>query len=140
MAEPPELLAVRKHLGEAEAAYGSAEGLRHLEEGLALLEEVMLDGGTEHRAVAANLLSTYSKKICDAIRKRVEQDPALPEPQLEHLFKALRAFDAASVELPDYVRSLKIEVVRRLIDRYYEGYPEADKQQALRQLAGIADD
>ena len=43
------------------------------------------------------------------------------------------------LELPDYVRALKIEVVRRLIDLLYEGFPEAEKQKMLEQLAGLGD-
>jgi len=34
-------------------------------------------------------------------------------------------------------QDLKIEVVRRLIDRYYEGHPAERKQQALEELAQI---
>lgn len=137
MADPPQLSEARRHLSKAEIDYQSADGFFHLEEGLALLEEVALDGEDRHQRIAANLLSTYSTRICESVRKRVATDRALPEPELEHLFKVLLAFDSENLALPDYVRSLKIDVVRRLIDRYYEGYPEADKEKALRDLAGI---
>lgn len=139
MSESPALTAARRHLGNAESGYRSAEGLAHLEEGLALLEEVALDGSKAHKAIAANLLATYSGRLCDAVRQRVESDPAMPEPELQHLFRLLLAFDAAELELPDYVRSLKIDIARRLIDRYYEGYPADAKQKALERLAGIAE-
>ena len=49
------------------------------------------------------------------------------------------AFDAGDLTLPDYVRPLKVEVVKRLIDLYYEGHPDADKEKALQQLAGVVD-
>jgi hypothetical protein len=138
MLEPAQLTAAREHLSRAESTFRSADGLARLEEGLALLEQVMLDGAAEHQAVAANLLSTYSNRICESIRRLVESDRALPEPELEHLFKVLLAFDAASLELPAYVRLLKIDVARRLIDFYYEGHSSEEKQQALEQLTGIA--
>lgn len=138
MIEPARLVTAREHLSRAESAFRSANGLARLEEGLVLLEEVMLDGAAEHRAVAANLLSTYVNRICESIRRLVESDPALPEPELEHLFKVLLAFDATSLELPAYVRSLKIDVARRLIDFYYEGHSAEEKQKALEQLTGIA--
>src|SRR5690606_40703196 len=67
--------------GAAESGYRSPEGLAHLEAGLALLEEVALDAADEHRTVAANLLAAYSSRICQAVRGRVESDPALPEPE-----------------------------------------------------------
>ncbi|HEX2138969.1 MAG TPA: hypothetical protein VHG33_04570 [Woeseiaceae bacterium] len=138
MSEPAQLMAARERLSRAESTFRSADGLAQLEEGLALLEEVILDGAAEHRAIAGNLLSTYSNRICAAIRRRVESDRGLPEPELEHLFKVLLAFDVANVELPEYVASLKIDVARRLIDFYYEGHSAEEKQKVLEQLTGIA--
>jgi hypothetical protein len=137
MAEPAQLVDARKHLSRAESGYRSADGLLHLEEGLALLEEVALDGAPGQRVIALNLLSTYSTRICDSIRKVVETDRALPEPDLEHLFKVLLTFDSTGWELPEYVRSLKVNVVKRLIDFHYEGHSAAEKQKMLEQLAGI---
>jgi hypothetical protein len=138
VAEPAQLASARQHLSIAESNYRSEDGLFHLEEGLALLEEVTLDGSREHRSVALNLLSTYSSRICESVRKLVESDRGLPEPDLQHLFKVLLAFDAVDLALPDYVGTLKINVVKRLIERYYEGYPAEEKQKVLEQLTGMA--
>lgn len=138
MGEPVKLTAARKHLSLAESGYRSADGLVHLEEGLAMLEEILLDGAREHRTIARNLLTTYSARICESVRKVIEGHRGLPGPDLEHLFKVLLAFDAVSLKLPDYVGSLKIAVVERLIDLYYEGYPPEEKEKALRQLTAIA--
>jgi hypothetical protein len=137
MADSAQLASAREHLSLAESNYRSEDGLCHLEEGLALLEKVTLDGKPEHQAVAANLLSTYSSRICESVRKVVETDRGLPEPDLEHLFKLLLAFDAVDTKLPDYVSALKVNVVKRLIDRYYEGYPAEEKQKVLEQLTGM---
>jgi hypothetical protein len=137
MAEPVKLTAARQHLSLAEANYRSKDGLLHLEEGLALLEEVALDDATGHKAIAYNLLSAYSTRICESVRNVVATERGLPGPDLEHLFKVLLAFDAAASKLPGYVRELKIDVVRRLIDLYYEGYPAGEKEQVLQQLTGI---
>lgn len=138
MAESKELLQARDHLARAEKAYRSADGLHDLEDGLALLEDVIVGGDTADTEIANNLLATYCEKICDSIRQLVESDPTLPEPDLEQLFKTLLAFDAVDLELPEFVRPLKIQVVKRLIDLHYEGYPEAEKQRMLETLAGIA--
>lgn len=140
MTEPCELREARRHLSEAESAFRTADGLFHLEEGLACLEEALLAGDARHKAVAANLLTTYSTRICESVRSLVQTGRALPEPELEHLFKVLLAFDAGDLELPEYVRTLKIDVVRGLIDRYYEGHPAEEKEKALRRLSGIAGD
>ena len=137
MAEPAKLVSAREHLSLAESNYRSEDGLVHLEEGLALLEEVALDGAREHKAVAHNLLSTYAARICESVKEVVQSERGLPGPDLEHLFKVLLAFDAAGSKLPGYVRSLKIDVVKRLIDLYYEGYPAEEKGKILHQLTGI---
>jgi hypothetical protein len=137
MTEPANLASARKHLSLAESSYRSEDGLIHLEEGLALLDEVALDGEKKYQEIAKNLLSTYSSRICESIRKLVDGDPALPQPELEHLFKVLLAFDAVDLELPGFVRTTKINVVRRLIDLAYEGYPAEEKQKMLEQLTGI---
>ena len=140
MAEPANLASARKHLSLAESRYRSEDGFVHLEEGLALLDEVALESAREYQAIARNLLSTYSSRICESIRKLVDGDPALPQPELEHLFKVLLAFDAVDLELPGFVRTTKINVVRRLIDLAYEGYPAEEKQKVLEQLTGIVGD
>lgn len=139
MAEPPRLAAARQHLSQAESDLRSDQGLCHLAEGLALLEEVALDGEPKHRTIALNLLTAYSERICRSIRSLVAIDRGLSEPELEHLFKVLLAFDASELELPDYVRELKIDLVKRLIDFRYEGYPPEEKRKALEWLAGIAE-
>ena len=41
MLEPPHIRAARQHLAQAESGYQSEDGLFHLEEGLALLDEMM---------------------------------------------------------------------------------------------------
>lgn len=140
MVEPRELAEARQHLSRAESGFRTEDGLFHLEEGLACLEAVLNGEEARHRTIATNLLNTYSTRICESIRTLVETDPALPEPDLEHLFRVLLAFDAGDLELPEYVRSLKIDLVRRLIDRYYEGHSAAEKEKALQQLMGIAGD
>ena len=138
MKESAHLAAARQHLSRAESGFQSADGLAHLEEGLAVLEQVLLEGAAGDRKIAANLLSTYADRVCKSVQALVRGDPAMPEPQLEHLFKVLLAFDAVGTELPPYVRSLKIEIARRLVDFYYEGHSAEEKQKVLEQLTGMA--
>ena len=138
MKESAQLTAARYHLSRAESGFRGAEGLAHLEEGLAVLEQVLLEGAARDRKVATNLLSTYADRICKSVEALVHGDRAIPEPQLEHLFKVLLAFDAAGPELPPYVRQLKIRIARRLVDFYYEGHSAEEKQKVLEQLTGIA--
>jgi hypothetical protein len=138
MLEPRPLTSARAHLSRAETAYDTKEGLRRLEEGLALLDEVIATDSADYGTVARNLATTYSNRIVSAIRARVETDHAIPEPDLEHLFKVMLAFDQVDFELPADAPALKISIARRLIDLYYEGCSPADKEKALQQLAQIS--
>ena len=138
MLEPPHIRAARQHLAQAESGYQSADGLFHLEEGLALLDEMMACDATAPRTIAHNLALTYATKILRTVRRLVETDRGLPEPVLEHLFKVVLAFDDRGFELPVEARAAKITVVERLIDRYYEGHSPEQKRAALEELAKIS--
>jgi hypothetical protein len=139
MTEPRELLAAREHLARGEANYRSPAGLAELEQGIGLLDDVMSGKDARNRTIAENIAKTYSTRIYRSIGALLEADRAVPEPQLEHLFKIVLAFDQSEIELPDNAREVKIEIARRLIDRYYEGHSAEQKRQALEQLTRIAD-
>ncbi|HSG66403.1 MAG TPA: hypothetical protein VLD39_15450, partial [Gammaproteobacteria bacterium] len=117
MPESITLASARSHLACAESRFRTKDGL-------ALLDEVAIDGAPQDGTVAANLLARYAQRICRAIRQAVDSDRALAEPELEHLFQVLLAFDAVELVLPEFVRSLKIDVVKRLVDLYYEGHSD----------------
>jgi hypothetical protein len=138
MTEPRELSAAREHLARGEASYRSAAGLAELEQGIVLLDDVMSAKNAGHRAIAENIAKTYTTRIYRSIGALLESDRAIPEPQLEHLFKVVLAFDQSEIELPDNARAVKVEIARRLIDRYYEGHSAEQKRQALEQLTKIA--
>ena len=89
--------------------------------------------------MAQNLVATYSNRIYDCVGKLVDTDRALPEPDLEHLFRVVLAFDHRGFGLrPRTLDSTKINLARRLIDRYYEGHSPAEKRTALERLAKIS--
>ncbi len=138
MREPRELTAARRCLAEAEAGYRSADGLASLTDGLALLDDVIATGSAAQATTARNLASTYAARIYGRINALVARDSQLPEPELEHFFKVVLAFDQVGTELPASAKALKIAVVRLLIDRYYEGHPAEKKRQALQELEQLA--
>ena len=80
---------------------------------------------------------TYAARIYARVGRAVVGDAQLPEPELEHFFKVVLAFDQIGAALPESAQELKIEVARRLIDRYYEGHSPEKKQRALDELAQI---
>jgi hypothetical protein len=137
MTEPHELFAAREHLARGEASYRSAAGLAELEQGISLLDDVMSAKDASHRSIAANIAKTYATRIYRSIGALLEADRAVPEPQLEHLFKVVLVFDQSEIELPGNARTVKVEIARRLIDRYYEGHSAEYKRQALEQLTKI---
>jgi hypothetical protein len=139
MAEREQLQSARKHLAAAEAAFRSADGLADLEEGLLLLAEVMAGGAPSERTIAQNLASTYTNKFYGIVRRLLDTDRGIPEPELEHFFTVILALDHAGVDLPQDARTIKIAIARTLVDRYFEGYSPAAKQQALERLTAISD-
>lgn len=139
MAEPEKLKLARDHLARAENALMTADGLFRLHEGLALLE-IVIDGesGARAAAVARNIGQTYTTRIYERIRHAIEDGKSVSEPELEHLFSVVLAFDDVGFELPEDSREVKVAVVRRLIDYYYEGHSPAEKEKMLRQLADLS--
>jgi hypothetical protein len=138
MTESQQLRTAREHLARAEARFGYAEGLAQLQEGLALLDELIEDAGMECE-IAQNVAATYAAKVFGRVQTAITTDRAIPQPVLEQYFKLMLAFDDGDFALPEESRALKIAVVRRLVDLFYEGYPEEKKQEVLRKLRDIAD-
>ena len=136
MNEPRELAAARASLAAAEAAWASAEGLARLGDALGRLADIIEAGGSEAR-VASNLAASYAGRFYGRVRDRLERDAQVPEPELEHCFKVVLAFDHVQSALPPAAADLKISVVEALIERYYEGHPPEKKRAALEQLAAL---
>jgi hypothetical protein len=135
--EPRELQSARQHLALAESGFRSKDGLFHLDEALSLLEDVIAGDSTAHTRIARNLASTYATRIHRAVQRLLQMDHGIPEPELEHLFRIVLLFDQRNFELPAESRANKNELVRQLIDRYYEGRSPAEKQAMLEELTRI---
>lgn len=138
MAEPRQLVDGRAQLALAEQTLRSSKSVLHLEEGLALLQEAAALGAGAHERLARNIAKTYTDKIYATIGELVERDRNLPEPELEHLFQIILAFDEGGFELPAHARELKLRIARRLLDRYLEGHAAEEKRAALQQLLELA--
>ena len=137
MRESPELAAARVCLAEAEAAWLSADGLARLNDGLGRLTDVIELGAKAEARTARNLAATYAGRLYARVRTKLEGDAQVPEPELEHCFKVVLAFDQIRDALPPAAAELKIEVVKALIERYYEGHSPAKKRAVLEQLAAL---
>jgi hypothetical protein len=136
MAESRELAAARVSLAEAEADFASADGLASLADGLGRLADLIDLGGAEAR-IAQNLAAAYAGRCYSRVRAELLRDSQIPEPELERYFKAVLAFDQVHASLPPAAAELKIDVVKALIERYYEGHPPEKKRAALEQLAAL---
>jgi hypothetical protein len=137
MAESRELMEGRRLLAAAEADLSSAEGLARLTEGLDQLDAIMSAGSQADARTARNLASTYASRIYRQVSGLVMNDAQLPEPELEHYFKVVLAFDQIGIALPADAAELKIAVVKSLIERYFEGHSSDRKRAALAELADI---
>jgi hypothetical protein len=123
-------------MAEAEAGFGSADGLARLTDGLERLADI-IDGAGADARTAANLAASYAGRFYERVRRNVEHDAQVPEPELEHYFKVVLAFDQVREALPSSAAALKIGVVEALVERYYEGHPPERKRAALDQLAAL---
>jgi len=137
MKESRELVAARASMAAAEAAWASADGLSRLEDGLERLADIIdARKGAEAR-VAGNLAASYAGRFYGHVRDKLERDSQVPEPELEHCFKVVVAFDRVQSALPAAAAELKVSVVKALIERYYEGHPAEKKRAVLEQLAAL---
>jgi hypothetical protein len=137
MPESRSLSAARHCLAEAEAAWSTADGLARLTEGLERLTEVMEVGSKDEVRTASNLAVSYAGRFYGRVRDKLQRDAQVPEPELEHCFKVVLAFDQVKEALPPKSAEIKIDVVKALIERYYEGHSAEKKRAALEQLAAL---
>lgn len=137
MNEPKELSIARAHFAQAELHHTSPAALGHIEKALAALDDIPHQDEA-NGALAQRIAIAYATKLCGRLQSLLNNDAHVPEPQLEHFFKMLRAFDDSIIELPAIARQLKIELAKRLIEFYLEGHPTQAKEQALRQLLNIS--
>ena len=124
-------------MAEAEAAWASADGLVRLQDGLGRLTDIIEMGNGPEARTAGNLAATYAGRFYGRVRDKLERDAQVPEPELEHCFKVVLAFDLIKDLLPPAAAELKIDVVKALIERYYEGHSPEKKRAALEQLAAL---
>jgi hypothetical protein len=137
MNESRELAAARAAMAAAEAAWASAEGLARLGDGLGRLADIMDVGTAAESRIASNVAASYAGRFYARVRDKLDRDAQIPEPELEHCFKVVLAFDQVESALPAAAADLKIGVVAALIERYYEGHPPEKKRAALEQLAAL---
>ena len=137
MNESRELAAARASMAAAEAAWASADGLARLADGLGRLADIIEAGRGAEARTASNLAATYAGRFYRRVRDKLERDAQVPEPELEHCFKVVLAFDQVRSALPAAAAELKIGVVEALVERYYEGHPPEKKRAALEQLAAL---
>ena len=136
MTESRDLAAARACMAAAEWAWASAEGLARLNDGIGRLADI-IDAGAAEARIASNVAASYAGRFYARVREKLERDAQVPEPELEHCFKVVLAFDQVQSALPASAAELKIGVVEALVDRYYEGHPPEKKRAVLEQLAAL---
>jgi hypothetical protein len=137
MSESRELAVARASMAAAEGAWASADGLARLTDGLGRLADIIETGTAAEARIASNVAASYAGRFYARVRDKLERDAQVPEPELEHCFKVVLAFDQVQDALPAAAAELKIGVVEALVERYYEGHPPDKKRAALEQLAAL---
>jgi len=137
MNESRELAAARASMAAAEGAWASADGLARLADGLGRLADIIEAGTAAEARIASNVAASYAGRFYGRVRDKLERDAQVPEPELEHCFKVVLAFDQVQSALPAAAAELKIGVVKALVERYYEGHPAEKKRAVLEQLAAL---
>ena len=90
-------------MAEAEAGLSSADGLARLTDGLERLAEIVETGGKAEARTAGNLAAAMLARCYARVRDRLARDAQIPEPELEHWFKVVLAFDQVRDALPPAV-------------------------------------
>jgi hypothetical protein len=124
-------------MAAAEGAWASADGLARLADGLGRLADIIEAGTPAEARIAGNVAASYAGRFYARVRDKLERDPHVPEPELEHCFKVVLAFDQVQSALPPAAAELKIGVVEALVERYYEGHPPEKKRAVLEQLTAL---
>jgi hypothetical protein len=124
-------------MAEAESGLESPDALARLSDGLERLAEIVETGSKAEARTASNLAAAYAARCYARVRDRLARDAQIPEPELEHWFKVVLVFDQVRDALPPAAAELKINVVKALIERYYEGHSPEKKRAALEQLASL---
>jgi hypothetical protein len=124
-------------MAEAEAQWASRDGLASLSDGLGRLADIIEDGTSREARTARNLAATYAGRLYARVRETIERNVQVPEPELEHCFKVVLAFDQVESSLPPAASDTKIAVARALIERYYEGHSADAKRAAVEQLLAL---
>jgi hypothetical protein len=124
-------------MAAAEGAWASADGLARLADGLGRLADIIEAGTAAEARIASNVAASYAGRFYGRVRDKLERDAQVPEPELEHCFKVVLAFDQVQSALPAAAAELKIGVVKALVERYYEGHPAEKKRAVLEQLAAL---
>ncbi len=130
--ESAELARAREHLHTVDQSLASPKADFHLEEGIYLLEDIIVRKTRDAR-VATNIGEAYFAKLLASIQQALEPRD-VPEPILKHLMKLTQILGASSFGNEVDVPSLTATVARRYIDSVFEGYSPADKKRAIKGL------
>lgn len=127
MSEADALAKARQHLAVAEAECWSETGRFHADEGLFLLEEA-----AETQPGAAQLGVTYVGRLLDKVQTMLAGD--VPEPDLKGMLKLIQTLEDSGFGEAGRCQTVRIMVAERLLDRYFEGYSEQEREQAIRAI------
>lgn len=139
--EPAELAEARAHLEKFEAKMRTPDGLVHLSEGLALLENFRTGGASERFAeVASNLALAYAKKVQSEVESLISREPSIHLEVFDHWRKVFAEFDQSGFTLPQEVINARSKLWGRTIDKHVELMSPSERKDLLERLKAMGDE
>lgn len=137
--ESDRLSEARAHLSAAEKDILDLRADYHMEEGFGLLAAIDTESGDE-ALIARNLGETYFTRFCRHLESQAAP-ASIPEPTLKRLLRVAQALEQcprALLPLPaatlNPVPALRESLAGRLLDKYLEGYSEAERARMMETL------
>lgn len=130
--ETSQLAEAREHLGAAEANLFAEDSHHHVEEGFALLEDIVSSEADE-ADIAENTGKAYFAKL-QALLAKVLTDAATPEPVLKAVLRVTSVLDGSPFAQGSDIGELRRDAGKRLLGKYFKGYSAEEKQQKMTYL------
>ena len=130
--ESRELTLARRLLAQFERNAESPDAHAPLSEGLALLSEVIEEGGPE-RDLARNIANVYAAKVAACAEAMLERAGESSLDEMRHWTELLEEFDRNGLDAPA-AKAARAELSNRFATRYVGQLSPAEKKHLLKRL------
>ena len=133
MHEPDALTDARTHLSAAEDSFLGDQCEYHIDEGFALLEELISDAG-EHEKVANNLGTAYFARMREMFVSALSDGSNATTPTLKRLLGIAHALERTAFSRGTDIGELRRRTASSLLTKHFDGYSDEEKQRMTEKL------